>query len=122
MIEDVHDLFLDRFSLYRLAVALRLRHEATETGGPVAGDAAFKAAMGFDYTPQFSIKALEDSPDLNNQLIEILEFDQKIAAGDEDLRAERAKTAARYDLLRYMVAPESINLIVPEIDLVNKTK
>lgn len=122
MIEDVHDLFLDRFSLYRLATALRLRHEATEQGGAMAGNAAFKEAMGFDYAPHLSIKALEESSDLNNQLIEILELDQKIAAGDNALREERAKVAARYDLLRYMVAPESINLIVPEIDLVDETK
>lgn len=68
------EIYLDIYSLYHLAIALRERYRAIDSGVSIAeANAIFEKSCWMPYDPKQSITVLEDHPNLNETLILLLE-------------------------------------------------
>ena len=68
------EIYLDIYSLYHLAIALRERSRSIDSGCSITeANAVFEKSYWMPYDPTQSITVLEDHPNLNETLILLLE-------------------------------------------------
>jgi hypothetical protein len=101
------DLFLDDISLLRFAKAIKARHEIYDLypSKEDEANAAFEEVFWMPYRSDRTIPALEEYPNLNENLIQLLEAKISLAPNYKLLWE-------KYEFLRRMTAFESQAIMV----------
>jgi hypothetical protein len=120
----MQQLFLDKFSLSRLAKGIQARQTVLDEGGKTEeADTAFKQVAGWTYSPEMSIDLLEQTPMINDLLVAVLNADHRVSVEknngkvDPVLVEERDNIWQKYEIMRRVVAFEYECLIVDKTEI-----
>jgi hypothetical protein len=116
----VTDVIVDDYTLYHIALAIRARRTVLDHGGSiVTADDAFFNLLWMAYSPENTIATLDEHPNLNAQLIPLLEAKFELATLEKtaapELEAARKRyeeMSENYEFLRMMTAPDALGLII----------
>jgi hypothetical protein len=117
----MNELFLDDYALLAVAKGIQARHDVIERRGtPAEADEAYLNASWMPYKTEWSITALEENPNLNENLLMVLEAKMTVYKlrqtknKTETSAAERefAEILQRYEILRRITAYECRSVII----------